>query len=184
MKKEESKELIYLQELHSNRTITHWIREMGVQCHIFTIQISTVAELENIWESIANEIAAYFQSDFKNEYETWNLYVVFLSDFEISRDLKYKIENDKYSSRKIVIDDISPPIDEGKIVDKILKRIFLLDIGSDPPPKERQQNLSQIIEKRLYSHISKVNLKGQEREVLKERAQIFKEIYKEYSNEI
>ena len=185
MNKQESDELKHMQKLYDNPDINHWVKDYGVRCHIFTIQIVPETDLADIWEDFTNTIAGNFQTDFEDEYESWNVYVVFLAEFEIDRALKYKIENDKYSSRKIVMDEISPPIDNDKIVELISKRIFQLDIGPDAPHKNlQQQDLSEIIDKSLYSHIKSKNLQGQTRPVLEMREQIFKDIYEEYSNEI
>lgn len=184
MNKQESDELKYMQKLYDNPKITHWIKNFGVRCHIFTIQIALETNLADIWEDFTNTIAGNFQANFENEYENWNVYVVFLAEIKIERALKYKIENDKYSSRKIVMDEISPPIDEDKIVESISKRIFQLDIGPDTPKKNLQQSLSQIIDKKLYSNIPNVNLEGRPEPKKKERERVFKKIYEEYTNEI
>lgn len=184
MIKQESKKLEILKGLFADSKITYWVKDFGVRCHIFTIQIDSEMHLKEIWESLTDRIAIDFQADFENEFESWNVYVVFLSESEISRGLKYKIENDKYSSRKIVMDEISSPINEDEIIERISKRIFQLDIFADKPHDDIQQDLSQIIDKTLYSHIYNVNLEGRTKPVLEKRERVFKNIYKEYANEI
>jgi len=61
--------------------------------------------LENTWEKIRNMIGVYFQTKLKTEFEVWNLYLFFISPIAISKGLKYHIEHDTVSSRKIVIDE-------------------------------------------------------------------------------
>lgn len=60
--------------------------------------------LRVIWESIRNDIAEK-QRFLTDEFERWNHYLFYLADEEAINDipLKYKIEHDTISSRKIVI---------------------------------------------------------------------------------
>lgn len=165
-----------LQESFSNKTITHWIKNIDVKCHIFTIEVETVKQLEDIWESLTDKIAVYFQSTLENEFETWNVYIVFLSTIKIPRKIKYEIENDKYSSRKIVIDELSPPIDESEIKKKISKKIFRLDIDKEKPLENNRQDLSQILDPNLFSIISGVKLIGLTKPVRKKRKEVFEKL--------
>jgi hypothetical protein len=187
MDKLNSEKLKELKKVLRNRTITHWIRDMGVKCHIFTIKINTKMKLENIWQNIVDEIATYFLTVFEDEYETWNLYIVFLADFKIPRDVKYKIENDKYSSRKIVMDNLLPPIDEEKIKDKISKRIFQLDLDRKETAEKPKKDLSKILDPKLFKLIYGKELEGLTIAGKKEREKIFNKFNKlseEYSHEI
>lgn len=61
-------------------------------------------QLKNEWEAIRNEVANY-QSGVEDEFERWNHYLFYLVDEEVMRDtnLKYKIEHDTISSRKILV---------------------------------------------------------------------------------
>lgn len=56
------------------------------------------------WETIRNEVANS-QSKIDDEFERWNHYLFFLVDEKSMRDinLKYKIEHDTISSRKILV---------------------------------------------------------------------------------
>lgn len=184
MNKLNSEKLKELKKVLSNRTITHWVRDMKVKCHIFTIQINAKMKLEEIWQDIVDEIAAYFLTVFENEYETWNFYIVFLADFKIPKDVKYKIENDKYSSRKIVMDELPKPIDKEKIINNISKRIFQLDIGMEKNAEKPQENLSKIMDRKLFKLISGIELEGLTKPGRKEREKRFEELLEGYSHEI
>lgn len=59
--------------------------------------------LEKDWRKLANAIAVFYQSRLSDEFEKWNIYLFYQCIQSISRDLKYKIENDTFSSRKIFI---------------------------------------------------------------------------------
>lgn len=61
-------------------------------------------DLLNYWQIIRNDIAES-QRFIKDEFERWNHYLFYLveGDEDIDVNLKYKIEHDTISSRKIVI---------------------------------------------------------------------------------
>ncbi len=69
----------------------------------FFINIKDEKTLTNQWKSITEFIAVYFQSSLRNEFSVWNIYLFFILEQEIKDDLKYIIENDTFSSRKIII---------------------------------------------------------------------------------
>lgn len=84
------------------------------KAYVFFVEI-TNSVLSESWEEISDFIALYFQNDLTSEFERWNIYLFFLVPEEIDQDLKYKIENDTFSSRKILIEgrtDIDEIIDE------------------------------------------------------------------------
>lgn len=73
----------------------------------FFIKFNSEDELVNSWEKFTEFIAGNFQVNLISEFETWNIYLFFLVDKPIDKSLKYKIENDTFSSRKIVIESNS-----------------------------------------------------------------------------
>jgi len=72
--------------------------------HAFFIESASKDYLETNWRRFSNFIALNIQNDFQNDFERWNLYIFFLTAHKTSNELKYQIENDTFSSRKIVID--------------------------------------------------------------------------------
>jgi hypothetical protein len=188
MNKKEHPVLAELRSKYNMFEFSFYTSGVNEEFSIFVVLSNSLKELSESWKKVVSNVAVNFQSQLSDKHKIWNIYIAFIiatdKRMEELKDIKYKIENDKYSSRKIVIDDISPPIDENKIKEKISKRIFQLDIDPDLPHIKLQQDLSRIIDKRLYAHISKVNLQGQKEAVLEKKAQIFSDIYKEYSHEI
>jgi|WetSurMetagenome_2_1015567.scaffolds.fasta_scaffold260886_2 hypothetical protein len=92
--------------------------KIGVNIPIFFIRVDNEINLSHNWEKINNYIASHFQIYLNTEYETWNIYLFFLLDKMEDISLKYKIENDKFSSRKIII--INPPKNYDDIVEECL----------------------------------------------------------------
>src|SRR5690606_37759870 len=70
----------------------------------FVLKDSVSLSEENRWENISKEIALKYQSKLETVYEKWNLYIIYITRDITPKDLKNKIENDKFSSRKIVED--------------------------------------------------------------------------------
>lgn len=71
----------------------------------FFIKLPDEATLESKWRMISNFLAVNFQNEMEEEFQRWNLYVFYTLEAPISNRLKYLIENDTFSSRKIVVSD-------------------------------------------------------------------------------
>lgn len=69
----------------------------------FFISLNNEETLRNHWKAISEFIAIHFQSSLRNEFSIWNIYLFFILKQEVKDDLKYIIENDTFSSRKIII---------------------------------------------------------------------------------
>lgn len=74
---------------------------------VFFAKTNNAKNLEDKWEDISNSIAIYYQTKLESEYERWNLYVFYLLSEKVENIIKYKIENDTISSRKIIIDNFN-----------------------------------------------------------------------------
>lgn len=99
--------------------------------YVFNLYVDE-KELENSWEKLRNDIAFHFQSNIDIDIELWNIYIIFFLEKKIEKkDLKYKIENDHYCARKIVLDNVGDIKDnEEKIKNEINKKLFDLEILS------------------------------------------------------
>jgi hypothetical protein len=71
----------------------------------FVCIISDTKLLQRIWEGVASSIALNFQNNLDDNFSIWNIYLVFISTKKIEENLKYKIENDKFSMRKMLFDE-------------------------------------------------------------------------------
>lgn len=72
---------------------------------IFIARVNSEEALRDHWQRFVNYIAFNFQSRITDEFSVWNLYIFFVTNLNIDNALKYKIENDTFSSRKIVIEE-------------------------------------------------------------------------------
>lgn len=82
--------------------------------------------ISSIWKRFSNMIADNYQnSDYMsgNEFDRWNFYIIYISKDEISKELKNQIENDKFSSRKIVEDSYDKEFNSHEANRLIIKHI-------------------------------------------------------------
>lgn len=91
--------------------------------NVFYLECETIDELENKWEKFANDIAFFFQSELELDIEIWNIYIFYFVKecfSEEKKGVKYKIDNNTYSSRKFVIENEYKKTDiEKKLFDRI-----------------------------------------------------------------
>lgn len=80
-------------------------------------------ELSEKWQYITSSIAALYQAHLTDDYSTWNIYLLLVCEEPISRNLQYKIENDKFAMRKIVHSEVENS-EKNKIVELINNEIL------------------------------------------------------------
>ncbi len=74
---------------------------------IVFVNFETLNDLNNNWKDFNGQITTDFVLDLKEEYSRWNFYIFYLSKETVEKQLKYEIENNKFSSRKIVIESVN-----------------------------------------------------------------------------
>lgn len=116
--------------------------------NIFIVTLIDENILSEIWENLIAKIAFHFQSNIDKEIELWNIYVIFFIENQLEqKELKYKIENDYFCARKIVLDNIGNiKDDDEKIKSEISKKLFDLEIPTFTNPNNIQE-LEQEINK-------------------------------------
>jgi len=113
--------------------------------YIFSIYL-TESELIESWENLRNDIALYFQSHLEKEIELWNIYIIFFIENKIEQiELKYKVENDHYSARKMVLDNVGDiNNNQEKLKSFIMKKLFELKIPEPKMPDNIEEIETQI----------------------------------------
>ena len=99
---------------------------------VFSFFFESEADLTDKWESITSSIAVNYQSEFEDEeleFERWNIYILFVVKGRVGSQLKYKIENDKFSSRKIIQDNFEEALNPDSISELIQKHIVHIDLN-------------------------------------------------------
>lgn len=112
---------IFLEEIKQKfNTLSFEYRNVTLKGEIpaFFVNVPTKELLKDQWESVSQFVAGNFQSGLDDEFSVWNVYLFFITPDMVSDELKYVIENDTFSSRKIVI---APELD----IDAIIKEHIL-----------------------------------------------------------
>jgi hypothetical protein len=118
---ESSKSISFLTESFSELDFKLFDTKTTDSINCFVCSGNTNVTLLKYWSQITSCIATEFQAKLNNKYLAWNIYLVFLCTETIDKTLKYKIENDKFSMRKLVIDN--PHIQND--IDKLLNNEIL-----------------------------------------------------------
>lgn len=93
-----------LNETFPEFKISHKVENYRGKVHLFFIECLNEKEIDQKWEELGSWIAGNFQTKLETEFEMWNLYLFYIIPSSIDPKLKYMIENDTFSSRKIVIE--------------------------------------------------------------------------------
>ena len=77
---------------------------VGSTIDIFVTEPMSVADMEEEWIMIRDDIAMKYQRSLTDDFERWNFYLFYVvEDIEsLRRNLKFKIEHNTLSSRKII----------------------------------------------------------------------------------
>lgn len=109
----------------------------------------TEDELRETWRNYRNDFAVEFQTDDIDEFERWNFYLFYVVDNKnaIDRSLKYEIEHDTISSRKIVVSKDELQDENGE---SLVMRYIKYDIGqvkacTEPPLFMCNKNVEKLI---------------------------------------
>ena len=137
-----------LQELsnkYTNSTFDFHLVELNVSISVFFVLAnSSVLEENNLWQKISEEIALKYQPKLESVYEKWNLYIIYVTNDKTSKELKNKIENDKFSSRKIVEDNFSQKFNEQEANKLIIIHITNSDL-KEIVDKTSEVNITKYI---------------------------------------
>lgn len=82
------------------------IFEIGVNILIAITECLSEETLRTQWRALRNKLAEERQMEAMDDFERWNFYLFYVVEDkrEINRSLKYEIEHDTVSSRKIIVD--------------------------------------------------------------------------------
>ncbi len=113
-----------------NCRVYHYRNEDNFRINIFFLQADNVTINEN-WKRFSNMVAANYQNSgymSDREFDKWNFYIIYISKDTLSKELKNKIENDKFSSRKIVEDSYSEEFNDNEASRLTIKHITNSDL--------------------------------------------------------
>lgn len=118
---------------------------------IIFVRFQDLDALTKTWKEFNSYVAAEYMTLFKDEYSKWNFYIFYLSNMVVDKPLKYEIENNKFSSRKIVIENsesISKEEAEKIISEHIINDNIKTNVSNKSLTKfKKDAKLSKLIDK-------------------------------------
>lgn len=113
-----------------NCKVYHYRNQDDFRINIFFLE-GNCDTIDESWKRFSNMVAANYQnSEYMgdNKFDKWNFYIIYISKDVISKELKNKIENDKFSSRKIVDDVYNKEFNNEGANNLIVKHITNADL--------------------------------------------------------
>ncbi|MFK8399143.1 ABC-three component system middle component 1 [Pseudomonas sp. BGr12] len=120
----------------------------------FSCWLKSEEDLVNLWGQVSSVIAYEFQAKLDSKFEAWNIYLVFIVSDPVSKSVKYQIENDKFSMRKLVVSNVNADF----CVETFLNNELL---GADLKIKEEapQEAGTEVEASALYSKVMSLTSK-------------------------
>lgn len=118
-----------ISELYSGN-VFHYKNEQPWKINVFFL-LADSNYIQSNWQKFSSSISAIYQSSLtsrKDEFERWNFYIIYLSADKVPKDIKNKIENDKFSSRKIIEDNFTAEVNNDIANNIIIKHITNSDL--------------------------------------------------------
>jgi len=153
---------------------------------VFAFTFDDESDLSDNWMKVTSSVAACYQSTFEGEqsdFERWNIYILFLVKTPVGSQLKYKIESNKFSSRKIVhenasaqrgLDYLQTLIDEYVVANDI-------NIVEQPTSRSSESACATTSDSKIYRLIDHSRLKTAE---LQNDGEALDELYQQILKEI
>ncbi|WP_313139101.1 ABC-three component system middle component 1 [Myroides sp.] len=113
-----------------NCKIYHYRNEDDFRINVFFLKANSDI-IDKNWKRFSNIVAANYQTSeymSNKEFDRWNFYIVYMSKDKVSKELQNKIENDKFSSRKIVEDSYNNVFNDDEANRLIIKHITNADL--------------------------------------------------------
>lgn len=153
-KKINSKEEIYnkIRESFNIKNVIVGNLIFGDNIPVIFIQFKDLNDLKNYWKEFNSFITAEYLIKLKNDFSKWNSYIFYITQDTVEKPLKYEIENNKFSTRKIVIESINQSIDNNLIKNILSEHIINDNIHFGVENQNIESFLkNEIIDKALKS---------------------------------
>src|SRR5690606_34138890 len=122
----DSKEEIYnkIRESFDIKNIIIGNVMFGDNIPVIFIQFNDLNDLKKYWKEFNSFITAEYLIKLENDFSKWNSYIFYITESAVDKPLKYDIENNKFSTRKIVIRSMHQSIDNGSIKSMLSEHII------------------------------------------------------------
>jgi hypothetical protein len=97
--------------------------------------------IEN-WRAIQNMVAVYHQHS--GSFDAWNMYLAFVSTESVAVWEKYEIENNKFSVRKIVLDNFQQTPSLEQLIIELENQLLGSDLTLETRSSHAEENLTLL----------------------------------------
>jgi hypothetical protein len=147
-------ELEIAKEIKTSFELNHFslgVVHFGGDVIVCMVQFKDEGSLKSNWKEFNSYLTAKFIPTIKDEYSKWNFYIFYFSNDIVPKSLKYEIENNKFSSRKIVIEScesITEEVVNNSITEHITNDNIQVNVESKSISKfKKDVSLAKIIDK-------------------------------------
>lgn len=107
------------------------------------------SNLESNWKKINSALSELINEYLDSSFKKWNVYIIYVVTDLVSKELKYKIENNTFFARKIVEDKYILELTDENIEKLISEHIMFNDlkINSTQPQQQTYSSVSEIYQK-------------------------------------
>ncbi|WP_373033078.1 ABC-three component system middle component 1 [Sulfurovum sp.] len=136
-----------LKELHKLQDIKTFKISFGGDFIAVFVQNSGEEALKNNWRRINSSLSQYLDDSLDDDFSKWNLYVMYLINGTVSKELQYEIENNTFASRKIVEDNYDKELTNENIQALIASHIEFSDfnVKNNEPTKPTEYASNSIV---------------------------------------
>ncbi|MED3575476.1 ABC-three component system middle component 1 [Cytobacillus praedii] len=131
--------------------------------YMFTVVLNDQEELLENWKDISGDIAIYFQGELTNDIEIWNIYLLFLVQGSVDSEVRYIIEQNKYSSRKLVVENVMRPLDDENINNILEEKLFRVEIDTASKVSSDTESVSAVLKNDYENLYNVVKNSGHEK---------------------
>ena len=119
-----------LREMFSDFEMKFKTIQFPVTVSVFFFTFADTPALADNWEKMQKAIAGYYQTSLADgaEFERWNIYIFYLCCEPVASELKYRIQNDRFSSRKVVVEKFPGEVGEETLNGLIAEHITNTDL--------------------------------------------------------
>ncbi|PWK72888.1 hypothetical protein LX99_04218 [Mucilaginibacter oryzae] len=173
----------FFRDRYPNEFVTFKLIEYKGNVSVFVFYFEEEKHLGKTWNNVSGNVAGLYQAELTEDFDVWNIYMFYLCKSEVSLALKYKIENDRFSSRKIILDNYDEEISDIGVNDIINEHITNVDIIYDPEEtKKITLSLDTGTDSAIWDLIKDMALKPGKQSIT-ESEQILSQIAQNIKNE-
>lgn len=126
-RKEIISDVYNLKELHQLQEIQTYSISFGGNLIAVFVQNSDEEALKKNWRQINSSLSQYLDHFLEDDFSKWNLYVIYLVNGTVGKELQYEIENNTFASRKIVAGSYTKELTDTNIAALISSHIEFSD---------------------------------------------------------